>query len=87
MTPWFFNSPDDLNAKRSEVMHKHDYKTETSAHAASAKSPSESKLGVTSGANEQVQKGKTKSQAVVRLRAYQKWEAAGKPKGMGSTFG
>jgi len=67
-------------------MHKHHHKTDTSAHPASAKSPSESKTGVTSGTNEQVQKGKAKSQAVVQLRAYQKWEAAGKPKGDGVNF-
>jgi hypothetical protein len=66
-------------------MHKH-HKTETSAHPASAKSPSESRLEVTSGTNEQVQKGKGKSQALVRVRAYQKWEAAGKPKGNGVNF-
>jgi hypothetical protein len=67
-------------------MHKHHPKTETSAHTASAQSRSESQVGVTSGTNEPVQKDKTKSQASVRVRAYQKWEAAGKPHGDGVNF-
>ena len=58
-------------------MHKQHHKTETPAQPASAKSPSES---------EQVQKEKAKSQEAVRGRAYQKWEAAGKPKGDGVNF-
>jgi hypothetical protein len=41
--------------------------------------------GATSGTNDQVQKGDAKPQ-VVRVRAYQKWEAAGKPKGDGVSF-
>jgi Protein of unknown function (DUF2934) len=58
-------------------MHKHHHKTETPAQPASVKSPSES---------EQVQKGKAKSQAVIGVRAYQKWVAAGKPKGDAVNF-
>jgi hypothetical protein len=58
-------------------MHKHPQKTETPAQPASAKSPSESA---------QVQKGKAKSQEAVRVHAYQKWEAAGKPNGDGVNF-
>ena len=58
-------------------MHKHHHKTETPAQPGSAKSPSES---------EQAQKGKTKSQAVIGVRAYQKWVAAGKPQGDGVNF-
>jgi Protein of unknown function (DUF2934) len=64
-------------------MHKH--KTETLAQPASAKSQSELK-GITSGTNEQVQKGNAKSQEVIRVWAYKKWEAAGKPKGDGVNF-
>jgi hypothetical protein len=67
-------------------MHKHPRKTETTAQPASAKSPSESELGVASDAVGQVQKGKAKSQEVVRGHAYQKWEAAGKPNGNGVNF-
>lgn len=55
----------------------HHHKTDTPAQPASAKSPSES---------EQIQKGKAKSQEAVRVRAYKKWEAAGKPKGDGVNF-
>jgi hypothetical protein len=58
-------------------MHKHHQKTETPAQPTSAKSPSESV---------QVQKGTAKSQEVVRVHAYQKWEAAGKPNGNGINF-
>lgn len=58
-------------------MHKHHHKTETPAQPASATSPSES---------EQVQKGKVKSQEAVRVHAYEKWEAAGKPNGDGVNF-
>lgn len=67
-------------------MHKHNHETETPAQPASAKSPSESKLGVTSGPNEQVQKDNAKSRAVIGVHAYQKWVAAGKPKGGGVNF-
>jgi hypothetical protein len=74
---WFFNRTDDLNTKRSKVMHKHHPKTETPAQPASTKSPSES---------EQALKGTAKSQEVVRVHAYQKWEAAGKPNGDGVNF-
>ena len=62
-------------------MHKHPHKTETSAQPVSARSAGE--LGVTSGPNEQVQKGRSHA---VQVRAYQKWEAAGKPKGDGVNF-
>ena len=58
-------------------MHKQHHKTEAPAQPASAKSPRES---------EQVQKGKAKSQEVVRVHAYQKWEAAGRPNGDGVNF-
>ena len=58
-------------------MNQQHQKTETPVQPASAKSPSVS---------EQVQKGKTKSQEAVRVCAYQKWEAAGKPKGDGVNF-
>lgn len=58
-------------------MHKHHHQTETLAQPASAKSPGES---------EQVQKGTAKSQEVIRVHAYQKWEAAGKPNGDGVNF-
>ena len=64
-------------------MHKHHPKVETSTPA---KLLSESELGARSATNEKVQIGKAKSQAVVRGRAYQKWEAAGKPNGDGVNF-
>jgi hypothetical protein len=57
--------------------HKHHHQAEAPAQPASAKSTSES---------EQVQNGKAKSQAVIGVRAYQKWVAAGKPKGDGVNF-
>ena len=67
-------------------MNKQHRKTETTAQPAAAKSPSESGLGAASDAVGTVQKGKAKSQEVVRGHAYQKWEAAGKPNGDGVNF-
>ena len=67
-------------------MHKHPRKTETTAQPTSAKSPSESGLGVTSDATRQAQKGKTNSREIVRGHAYVKWEAAGKPNEDGVNF-
>jgi hypothetical protein len=64
-------------------MHKHPHKTETSAQPVPAQSAGE--IRGTAGTNEQVQRGNAKPQAV-RVRAYQKWEAAGKPKGDGVNF-
>jgi Protein of unknown function (DUF2934) len=67
-------------------MHRYHHKAETAASLASAKSPSEVKVGTTPGVNEQVQKSKSKSQEIVRVRAHQKWEAAGRPSGDGVKF-
>jgi hypothetical protein len=67
-------------------MHTHHHKTETSARPGLANSSSKSELGVTSSTDERVQKGKLWSEAAVRVRAYLKWEAAGKPKGDGVKF-
>ena len=67
-------------------MKQHHRKTETIAQPASAKSPSESGLGVASDAVGQVQRGKANSQEIVRGHAYEKWEAAGKPNGDGVNF-
>jgi len=64
-------------------MHKRHPKTETSTPA---KLLSESELGVRSGVSELDQIGNAKSQASVRVRAYQKWDAAGKPDGDGINF-
>lgn len=66
-------------------MQNNHHKPETSARPASVQLPSGAQSGVTSGTNQRVQAGQTKSE-VVRLCAYQKWEAAGKPNGDGVNF-
>jgi len=67
-------------------MNKHHRKTETPAQPASVKSPSESGSSAASDDVGQVQKGKANSEEVVRVRAHQKWETAGKPNGDGVNF-
>jgi hypothetical protein len=84
MTNVIFNPFDDLNMRRDKLMFKR--KTEASAKSVSAKSPSELKSGIALDAKEQIHKGKAKSPEVIRVWAYQKWEAAGKPTGDGVNF-
>lgn len=67
-------------------MTKHHQKTATLAQSASVKPPSEPKVTVAPTLDGQVQKAKLACEEGTRLRAYQKWETAGRPQGNGLQF-
>jgi hypothetical protein len=83
MTTVVFIPSDGLDTRRSDVMHKHCHKTDSPAQSYSAKSLSNSELGVAAGATDQVHKAKANSQAGIRVHAHQKWDATGRPIGDG----
>jgi len=56
-------------------------KTKTLAEPASANTTSKSKAPVASGPNDQIKTARFVSEETIRIRARQKWEAAGKPNG------
>jgi len=56
------------------------------AKPASAKLKTKSKSGVASASNDHTQTSKSVSEEAVGLRAYLKWEAAGRPDGDGFRF-
>jgi hypothetical protein len=68
--------------KARETMHK---KTATAAHPSSTRAASEQKPAA-SVPGTPAPKGKAASEEAVRLRAYQRWEAAGRPGGDGVKF-
>jgi hypothetical protein len=70
--------PCSTNQKASETMSK---KTGPLAHPSSTNPASEQKPAAVSVSGHPAPNGKAVSEEVVRLRAYQKWEAAGKPGG------
>lgn len=72
------SSTRSINPALKECRHHH--KTATLAQSASVKPPSEPKAGVAA------QNAKSEYEEMIRLRAYQKWEAAGKPQGNGVQF-
>jgi hypothetical protein len=69
--------------KRSEIMAKHHLKLATLAHAGPGKPTTPTKAAAPSGDNDH---RKLVSDEDIRLCAYQKWEAAGKPAGDGVRF-
>ncbi len=71
-----------LRIKRTEIMTQH--KHATLAHSDPGKPTAPTKAAVTSSVNDN--KGTLVSDAAIRLYAYQKWEAAGKPAGDGVQF-
>lgn len=66
-------------------MTTHHQKTATVAQSTLVKPPNEPKAAQIPAPDGQ-EKTKWVSQEMIRLRAYQKWEAAGKPKGDGVLF-
>jgi hypothetical protein len=74
----------DLRIKRSEIMTQHHHKHATLTHAGPGKPTTPTKATVASGDNDHI--GKLVSDEAIRLCAYQKWEAAGKPTGDGVRF-
>lgn len=65
-------------------MTRHHHKHATLAHTGPGKSTTPTKAAVASG--DKVHNGKLVSDEDIRLCAYQKWEAAGKPAGDGLQF-
>ena len=65
-------------------MTTHQQKIATLAQSATVKPPSEPKAALAPAPDGQVQKGMCEE--MIELRAYQKWEAAGKPQGNGVQF-
>jgi hypothetical protein len=61
-------------------------KTATLAQPSSSKSAGQQKTAVASAPGDAAPKTKAVSEEAVRLRAYQKWEAAGRPAGDGVMF-
>jgi hypothetical protein len=68
---------------RGEAVRK---KTATSAKPSATPPTSRSKAAGASGPDDPTRAGKPMSAAAIRLRAYQKWEAAGKPDGDDARF-
>lgn len=60
--------------------------TTTLAHPASTNPTSQQKPVVASSPGVSTSKGKSVSEETIRVRAYQKWESAGKPGGDGVKF-
>ncbi len=65
-------------------MTQHHHKHATLAHAGTGKPTTPTKADVASGDNDN--KGKSVSDECIRICAFQKWEAAGKPSGDGVQF-
>jgi hypothetical protein len=61
-------------------------KTATLAQPSSSKSAGEQKTAVASASGDAAPKRKAVSEEAVRLRAYQKWQAGGRPAGDGVRF-
>jgi hypothetical protein len=72
-----------VNQQESESVRK---KTATSAKPASIPTASPPKTAGASSPGEQDRAGQRVSVDAIRLRAYQKWEAAGKPDGDAARF-
>jgi hypothetical protein len=70
--------------ERSEIMTQRHHKHATLAHAGPATPTTPTKAAVASSDNDH--NGKLVSAEDIRLCAYQKWEAAGKPSGNGVQF-
>jgi Protein of unknown function (DUF2934) len=81
---WLFDLSDYLRITRSEIMTQHHHKHATPTHAGPGKPMSPTKVAVASRDNDH--NGKLVLDEAIRLCAYQKWEAAGKPTGDGIQF-
>jgi hypothetical protein len=67
-------------------MSRHQQKTATPARSATVKPPSEPKAMIAPGPNGHAQKAISLSVELIQLRAYEKWELAGKPQGKDMQF-
>jgi len=75
-----------LICNKRTTMSRHQHKTATLAQSAPGKPPSEPKAAVVTVPDGQAQKPKFACEEMTRIRAYQKWETAGKPQGNGVQF-